>query len=363
MSRRSAAASADRDARGGLRLPARTPAAAGYAMPAEWARHAATWFSWPRDPVTFRDLEAVERAFVAAMAVLSHGERVEVLLPDAATLRRAQGMLERAGARDVRLRVLRTADVWIRDYGPTFLRRVRGRGPRRAFVRWRFNAWGGKYEKLLADDGIPDRLGLDLPRFAPPLVLEGGSIDVDGAGTVLTTEQCLLHPNRNPHLNRAELEAYLRAYLGVRHVVWLGAGVEGDDTDGHVDDLARFVAPGTVVTAYEDDRSDANFAALHDAWRRLVASTDADGRPLTVVRLPMPGPLHVGRRRLPASYANYLLGNRVVLLPAYGPKARDAAAARVLRRCFPGRTVVPIDCREVVYGYGSLHCASQQEPG
>ena len=337
-------------------------------MPAEWARHEATWLAWPHDPVTFADLEAVERVFARMAAALAEGERVELLVKDAATRRRAvaalreAGALEVKGARGVRIRILRTADSWIRDYGPTFLVRRKGRGPKRAFVRWRFNAWGRKYATLLRDDGIPDRLRLDMPRFAPGIVMEGGSIEVDGAGSVLVTEQCLLNANRNPRLDRAAIEAKLRAYLGVRQVLWLGEGIAGDDTDGHVDDLARFVGPRTVVTAYETDRADENFAPLDDAWRRLRKMTDASGRALTVVKLPMPGRLMDGKRRLPASYANFYVGNRVVLLPVYGPARRDAAAIRVLRRAFPSRTVLPIDCRPVVYGYGSIHCVTQQQP-
>jgi agmatine deiminase len=340
-------------------------------MPAEWARHAATWLSWPHDPVTFADLEGVERVFATMAAALSTGERVNLLVRDEQVLGRARAALREAGAKEagsatsargVALRVLRTSDVWIRDYGPTFLVRRSGRGPRRAFVRWRFNAWGEKYATLLRDDGIPDRLDLDLPRYAPGIVMEGGSIEVNGAGTVLTTEQCLLNPNRNPSLLRAELERVLREHLGVRQVLWLGEGIVGDDTDGHVDDLSRFVATRSIVTAYEDDPADENHALLHENWRRLRAMADPEGRPFDVVKLPMPGPLVSGRRRLPASYANFYVGNRVVLLPVYGPKARDAAATRVLRRAFPGRTVRPIDCRAVVYGYGSIHCVTQQEP-
>jgi agmatine deiminase len=331
-------------------------------MPAEWARHEATWMAWPHDPVTFRDLDAAERVFADMASTLSRHEHVEVLVPDETAALRAVALLDARGAKDACVHVFPTADVWIRDYGPTFLLRRTGRGPRRAYVRWRFNAWGGKYEGHLADDGVPDRLGLEDPRFAPPIVLEGGSIDVNGEGSVLVTEQCLLHANRNPHLVREEIEAWLRAYLGVRQVLWLGEGIVGDDTDGHVDDLARFAGPRTIVTAYEDDRKDANHEALHDAWRRLVAMADPEGRPFEVVRLPMPGPLHAGRRRLPASYANFYVGNGVVLLPAYGPPARDRKAARILRRCFPGRAIVPIECRELVHGYGGIHCATQQMP-
>jgi agmatine deiminase len=262
----------------------------------------------------------------------------------------------------VRLRRVATADSWVRDTGPTFLVRRRGRGPRRAYVRWRFNAWGGKYRTLMKDDGLADRLGLDLPRFAPGIVLEGGSIEVDGRGTLLVTEQCLLNRNRNPRRSREEIEAVLRSHLGVSTVVWLGEGIVGDDTDGHVDDFARFTAPGRVLVASEADRSDPNHAPLHDAWKRLRSATDARGRRLEVARLPMPGRLVSGRRRLPASYANFYVGNRVVLLPVYGPPRRDAAAVRILRSAFPTRRIVPLDARSLVYGYGSFHCVTQQEP-
>lgn len=348
--------------RSGLVLGRDTPAATGFAMPGEWVRHEATLISWPRDPVTFRDIPAVERIFADVIAALSHGERVDCLVPDGATAQRAAQLVGARGGRHVQFFEQPTADVWIRDYGPTFVLKRRGRSVRRGFVRWRFNAWGGKYEKLLADDGLPDRLGLPGPRFAPGIVLEGGSIDVNGEGSVLTTEQCLLHPNRNPHLKRAELEAYLRAYLGVRQVLWLGEGIVGDDTDGHVDDLARFVGPRTIVTAYEDDPKDANYAALHDTWRRLVAMADPEGRPFEVVKLPMPGALFAGKRRLPASYANFVIGNDRILLPAYGPRARDDKAAKILAKCFPGRPVVKIEAKELVYGHGSFHCATQQVP-
>jgi len=353
-------------------LPDDTPAACRYAMPAEWEPHVGTWLAWPHDRVTFDDLEGVESIFATMAAVLSTGERVNLLVKDAATEKRARAALAVASAREaasataktgVAIRRVRTADSWIRDYGPTYVVRRTGPEPRRAFVRWRFNAWGEKYATLLKDDGIPDRLRLDhLPRYAPGLVMEGGSIEVNGAGTVLTTEQCLLGKNRNPSLLRAEIEAYLRAYLGVRQVLWLGEGIVGDDTDGHVDDLSRFVSARTIVTAYEDDPKDENHALLHENWRRLRAMADPDGRPFEIVKLPMPGRLVSGKRRLPASYANFYVANQVVLLPVYGPNETDQRAIAILRKAFPTRTVVPIDARPMVYGYGSIHCVTQQEP-
>jgi agmatine deiminase len=346
--------------------PAATPAALGYAMPAEWAPHRATWLSWPHDSVTWpgRRMEAARRTFAAMAAALADGERVEILVKNAVLEREARSMLSDVGARASRIRFRRipTADAWMRDFGPTFLVRRRGRGPKRAYVRWRFNAWGGKYDRLLRDDGLPDRLGLRLPRFAPGIVMEGGSIDADGDGTLLTTEQCLLNRNRNPGLSKQDIERALCDTLGLSKVLWIGEGIAGDDTDGHVDDITRFVAPGVVLTSVEDDPRDENHAPLRENWKRLRTMTDAKRRRLEVVKLPMPSPLYAGRRRLPASYANFYVGNAVVLLPIYGDRTRDAKAIRTLARLFPTRRVVPLECADLVFGYGSIHCVTQQEP-
>jgi agmatine deiminase len=232
-----------------------------------------------------------------------------------------------------------------------------------AIVDWDYNAWGGKYPPYDLDDVIPTRIGreLDLPVYAPGIVMEGGSIDVNGRGTLLTTEACLLNPNRNPQLDRAQIEAHLCAYLGVRHILWLGDGIVGDDTDGHVDDITRFVDPATIVTAVEHDPADENYEPLQANLERLKGMTDQDGRPLRVVTLPMPPALEHDGQRLPASYANFYIANGVVLLPAYHPE-RDLEAAGVLAGLFPEREIVPIDCTDLVWGLGAFHCVTQQWP-
>jgi agmatine deiminase len=342
-----------------------TPRSRGFRWPAEWERHEATWLAWPHDPRTWPDcVEEAEGAFARLAAAVGAGETVHLLVKDAATESRARRHLSLAGARRVLLHRIPTADSWFRDYGPIVVVRGRGRRRERLALDFRFNAWGEKYAELMADDRIARRLvrihGLEDLRI--DLVLEGGSIDGNGAGTLLTTTQCLLHRNRNPSLVREEIERELREALGVRHVLWLGEGIVGDDTDGHVDDIARFVSPTAVVAAVEEDPKDPNHEPLVENLRRLSAMADQDGRPLEVVELPMPEPVFArDGRRLPASYANFYVANACVAVPVFGSR-RDAAALRVLRRCFPGRAIVPIRCEHVVEGMGTLHCVTQQLP-
>jgi agmatine deiminase len=256
-----------------------------------------------------------------------------------------------------------TNDAWCRDHGPIFIQRDRDGGREQAIVDWGFNAWGGKYPPFDLDDIVPTRIGaeLGLRVFAPGIVMEGGSLDVNGRGTLLTTESCLLNPNRNPGLDRREIERYLVDYLGVRRILWLGDGIEGDDTDGHVDDLTRFTDPRTVVTVVEDDPADSNYAPLRDNLERLRSMRDQDGEPFRIVTLPMPRPLEHEGQRLPASYANFYVANGVVLLPTYDP-ARDETARLTLQELFPTRRVVGIDCTDLVWGLGAIHCVTQQWP-
>lgn len=342
-----------------------TPRARGFRWPAEWEPHEATLLAWPHDPTTFAaGLEPAERAVATFAAAVSRGERVDLLVADGAMEDRARRALAEADAGNVRLWRVPTADVWIRDYGPTVLVAGEGAARRRLFVDFVFNAWGGKYEALRADDGVPERLAAlwGVERARADLVLEGGSIDGDGQGTLLTTEQCLLHENRNPGMDRADLERALGDWLGVERVLWLGAGIAGDDTDGHVDDLARFVAPGRVVAAVQPDPADPDHAALAENRARLGALRDARGRPLEVLELPMPAPcLDARGARLPASHANFYVCNAAVCVPVFGSPT-DEVALRLLARCFPDRAVVPIRCEHLVVGFGALHCASQQLP-
>ena len=340
-----------------------SPTARGYRMPAEWERHQATWLSWPHNPDTWPGLfPGVEPAMTEVVRALAASEPVYVNVLDAEHERHVRRMLEPVAPAG-RLEFFRfpTNDAWIRDHGAIFVTRP-GREPLLA-LDFDYNAWGGKYPPFDRDQQIPRRMAeaLGVLREAPGIVLEGGAIDVNGAGAVLTTEQCLLNPNRNPTLDRAEIEAVLRATLGVRQIVWLGEGIEGDDTDGHVDDLTRFVGPNRVVTVVESNRDDPNHAPLAANRRRLDSVViDGAGR-VEVLELPMPEPLRQGAERLPASYANFYIANEAVLLPVFDCP-QDAHARDVLGSCFPDREVVPIDCRVLVGGLGAIHCLTQQVP-
>jgi agmatine deiminase len=257
-----------------------------------------------------------------------------------------------------------TNDAWCRDHGPCFIQRnVDGRREE-AIVDWGYNAWGGKYPPFEDDDVIPTRIAEEfgIPVYHPGIVMEGGSLDVNGAGTLLTTESCLLNPNRNPSLTREQIERYLMDYLGVRHILWLGDGIVGDDTDGHVDDLSRFTDPSTIVTAVELDSSDENYRPLKENLDRLRSMRDQEGNPFRIVTLPMPPVAHYEGQRLPASYANFYIANGVVLLPAYDPTT-DEIARQTLQRCFPTRRVTLLDSRDLIWGLGSFHCVTQQWPG
>jgi agmatine deiminase len=343
--------------------PGDTPRNRGFHMPAEWEPHECVWLSWPHNRNTFPQLPAVEDAFHEFVREICMSDRVELFVPTAAIHRKVKVRLREDGIDPAQV-VLHTtgySDIWIRDYGPTFV--VNRALKRTAMVRWNFNAWGEKYEDQLEDGKIPEVMNrrLELPLFAPGIVLEGGSVEVNGRGTVITTRSCLLNPNRNPSLSPGEIEEFLKEYLGVVKVIWLNDGIQGDDTDGHIDDIARFVSPSTVVCAYENDPADANYKALHENYEILKKSTDQDGRPLTVVKLPMPARITSGDERCPATYANFYIGNTVVVVPVFNDP-NDAAALQILQGVFPHRKVTGIDARALVEGSGTFHCASQQQP-
>lgn len=350
-------------------MPTLPSHAARYRMPAEWSPHQATWFSWPHNPDTWGDyLPGVERQLAAAVSALAAGERVRINVRDREEGQRVAGLLKgTVPPHRVIFHEFPTNDAWCRDHGAIFVTRSPGQpaapdAPLRA-LDFQYNAWGGKYPPFEQDNAMPARMAaaLGVPWDTLPLVLEGGSIEVNGAGLLLTTEQCLCNPNRNPGLTRGEIEGWLRGLLGVTHILWLGEGILGDDTDGHIDDLTRFVAEDAVVTAVEADPADGNYAALHENRARLTGLVLPDGRPLRVRELPMPAPLYRGSTRLPASYANFYVGNKVVLLPTFNCPA-DKVAEQVLAECFPGRQIVGLDCREVVQGLGTFHCLTQQVP-
>ncbi len=345
-------------------------------MPAEWERHEATWLAWPTGKATWsgRILKEVEAIYLRMISELLRGEDVHLLVPNAATARRVERKLSRSKSHAGRLIIhaVKTVDVWIRDYGPIFVKRSSELGARSseqtvAFTKWTFNAWGGKYKELARDNTVVDRLEYleRSRRINVPVVLEGGSIDVNGRGTCLTTEQCLLNPNRNPSLSKKEIEAILKKNLGIKNVIWLKEGIEGDDTDGHVDDIARFVGPRTILTAVEPDKKDANHARLALNLRLLQQTSDQDGKKFSVLELPMPGrveiPFDAAQGRLPASYANFYIGNKAVLVPTYG-HSNDTRALKIIASLFKGRKTVGIECTALVHGLGSIHCVTQQQP-
>jgi agmatine deiminase len=343
--------------------PGDTPRNRGFHMPAEWEPHEAVWLSWPHNKTTFPKLSAVEEAFFEFVTAVHPSERIELFIPSAAVHRRVKTRIRESqiDLSRIKLHTTEFSDVWIRDYGPTFV--INRAIKRSAMVRWNFNAWGGKYEDQVNDGRIPTVMNrwLEFPQFVPGIVLEGGSIDVNGRGTVLTTRSCLLNPNRNPSLSSDIIEEFLMEYLGTVKVIWLNDGIVGDDTDGHIDDIARFVAPATVVCAYENDTTDANYRALHENYEILKQSSNQDGTPLTVVKLPMPAKIADGDERYPASYTNFYIGNTVVIVPVF-KDPNDTEALRILQGLFPGRKVIGIDARAMVEGFGTFHCATQQQP-
>ncbi|MEP6708965.1 MAG: agmatine deiminase family protein [Verrucomicrobiota bacterium] len=331
-------------------------------MPAEWEPHAATWLSWPRRegisfPGAFDRVLPTLRDMVEALVV---SEPVCINVCDLAHEAEARQTLRGLSFERLTFHHIPTNEPWCRDHGPIFL--TRATKPRMVVVDWDYNAWGGKYPPCDRDEVVPTRVAtkLGLPVYYPGMVLEGGSIDVNGAGALLTTESCLLHPNRNPSLTRAEIEARLRDYLGVREILWLGHGIEGDDTDGHVDDLTRFVGERRVVTVVEENRSDKNYEPLQENLARL-RKMKVGGAPLEINELPMPAKTIRDEMRLPASYANFYIANRCVLLPVFADP-NDKTAISILERAFPERRIIPIDCRELIWGLGTFHCLTQQQP-
>jgi agmatine deiminase len=331
-------------------------------MPAEWQPHEATWLSWPKDPTTFppETLGNVESIYVKMIEALAEGERVNVIVNDESTEVKISSMIR--STRNVVFPKIKSVDVWVRDYGPIFVKD--GRNEKIAATKWQFNAWGNKYEDLLPDNTA----GLEMAKlsgfeiFEPKIVLEGGSIDVNGEGTLITTNQCLLNKNRNPSLSQVEIAKYLREYLGARNLIWLEEGIKGDDTDGHVDDIARFVSPDTVLCMVEDDSSDPDYHALRQNYELLKKARDQSGKKLNLVPIPLPKrKVTFEGERLPASYANFYIGNSVVLVPIYGD-SNDDTALDSLRRFFPTRRIVGIECSSLVFGFGSIHCVTQQQP-
>ena len=327
-------------------------------MPAEWESHAATWLSWPRrEGISFPDsFHRVLPALREMVGALIDSEPVCINVCNGAHEAEARAVLDELPHQEcITYYEIPTNEPWCRDHGPIFL--TRNADPKLAIVDWDYNAWGNKYPPFNLDEVVPTRVAeiLKVPVFYPGMILEGGSIEVNGAGALLSSESCLLNKNRNPNLSREEIEKRLRDFLGVREILWLGDGIEGDDTDGHIDDLARFVSETKVVTVVEENRDDANYQPLQDNLNRL------SGFGLDIVILPMPKKMVREGQRLPASYANFYIANSCVLVPTFADPA-DELALRILRDCFPNRRVVGIDSRELIWGLGTFHCLTQQQP-
>ncbi len=339
-----------------------TPAALGYRWPAEWEPQARVWLSWPRNPKTWPGhFEPVPQEFAQFVRLLAEYEVVHVLAGGREIMEQARALVGQV--QNVVFHDLATNDAWCRDHGPTFLSHADADVPP-ALVNWEYNAWGGKYPPFDLDNEAPQRIGALQGRrvFSPGIVLEGGAIEGNGRGCVLTTESCLLHANRNVGMTKARAEAYLRDYLGARKVLWLTGGeIVGDDTDGHIDQIARFVNETTVVVSVCEDSADENYGPSQQNLRELTPLTDQENRPLSIVPLRLPGPLFCDDQRLPASYANFLIANGVVVVPAFGDPA-DAEAVATLKPLFPGRDVRLCPSRQLAWGLGSFHCLSQQEP-
>ena len=344
--------------------------------PAEWEPHRATWLSWPHNKETWPSgLAVVEDAFSEIVRAILPGEDVEILIGDAASAERVRGLLLGAGIgpiERVRFHEVPTNDAWIRDHGGVFVHASSGAASTASsqdestVIDFVFDAWGGKYPPWDLDAEVAAAMaavrGVHCEKSA--YVLEAGSVEGDGEGTILTTESCLLNPNRlraGQSRRREEMEALLESTLGARQILWLGEGIRGDDTDGHVDDLTRFVSPARVVTAVERDSRDENFAALAENRRRLTRMTDALGRSLDVIDLPMPRRIVSGGDRLPASYANFYVSNASVLVPVFSVDA-DREALGIFEGLFPDRAIAPIPARDLVEGLGAVHCVTQQEP-
>ncbi|GAO44293.1 agmatine deiminase family protein [Flavihumibacter petaseus] len=342
-----------------------TPKAAGYYFPAEFAPHDATWLSWPHKEASWPGkIQTIYPYYAQFIAVLAASERVCINVADQHMEQVAKTFLRAAGADLSRVSFFYhpTNDAWCRDHGPAFLINPTAAVPK-VVVDWGYNAWGGKYPPFDLDDVIPTLIAnhYGYPVYNPGIVMEGGSVEFNGAGTVLTSTACLLNPNRNPHLSQREIEQFLFDYYGMEQVLWIDEGIVGDDTDGHIDDTVRFVNEDTVLTVIEPDKQDENHELLEINLRQLKKMRLLNGKQLNIVELPMPDAVVYEDQRLPASYANFYIANNAVIVPTFR-SAKDDRALSIIQGCFPDRKVVGIDSTEIIWGLGSFHCLSQQEP-
>lgn len=338
----------------------------GYRFPAEWEEHEATWLSWPHKEESWPDrIQLIYPAYAEFIAELSKGEKVRINVKDEEMKAFALSFIEKTDAdlAQVEFYFFETNDAWCRDHGPAFLVNTQNTETPKVIVDWGFNAWGGKYPPFENDDVIPTKIGeaFNLPVFHPGIIMEGGSVEFNGKNTVLTSKSCLLNENRNPEYSQEQIEEFLRNYYGISQILWVEDGIVGDDTDGHIDDTIRFVNENTVLTVVEVDETDDNYELLQVNLRQLQEMRLEDGRPLNIIELPMPDAVYCEGERLPASYANFYIANKSVIVPTYNC-AKDAIALDIIQKCFPDRKVVGIDSTDIIWGLGSFHCLSQQEP-
>lgn len=341
-----------------------TPKESGYRFPAEWEKHVATWLTYPHNEASFPGtMDKIYSSYLRFVKAITQSELVRINIPDETYKQQFIQQLQEHQIDDSKVEIFihPSDDVWCRDHGPCFVVNEKA-AQKKAVVNWGFNAWGGKYP-YENDNNIPLRVAshYGLPVFSPGIIMEGGSIDVNGAGTLLTTTACLLNKNRNPHLSQKQIENYLMQYYNVEQIVWLGDGIAGDDTDGHVDDITRFVSSDMIVTAIEINRNDENYLPLQENLKQLKTLRLINGKQPDLVELPMPSPVHYQGNRLPASYANFYLTNDAVIVPNFRCKMDDKAMY-ILEDCFKDRKIVGIDSTDIVWGFGSFHCLSQQEP-
>ncbi|WP_428330164.1 agmatine deiminase family protein [Mucilaginibacter sp.] len=341
-----------------------TPKQNGFHFPAEWHRHTATWLSWPHKEESWPGkIDLIYPKYCEFIKIISEDELVRINVKDEQMAAFAKQLLSFAGVdlKKIEFYNFPTNDAWCRDHGPAFL--INEHTKQKAIIDWGYNAWGGKYPPFDLDDVIPTKIGdhFGMPVYNPGIVMEGGSVDFNGKGTLLTTTACLLNKNRNPHLDQEQIEAYLQNYYGVEQILWLGDGIVGDDTDGHIDDITRFTDENTVVTVVEENKNDDNYHLLQENLAALKTMRLLNGKQLDVVELPMPDAVIYDGQRLPASYANFYIANSAVVVPTYRC-ANDDRALDILQGCFPEHRVIGIDSTDIIWGLGSFHCLSQQEP-
>lgn len=342
-----------------------TPKQLGYYFPAEFAPHTATWLSWPHKEASWPGkIHTIFPYYAQFVKELAKGEKVRINIADDAMKSFAVMHLNKAAVNMDRVEFFfhPTSDAWCRDHGPAFLINPAA-AEKKVIVDWGYNAWGNKYPPYDLDDVIPTLIGnhFNIPVFHPGIVMEGGSVEFNGAGTLMTSTACLLNPNRNPHLDQQEIENYLMNYYGVDQILWIDEGIVGDDTDGHIDDTVRFVNEDTVITVIEENKKDENYPLLQHNLKQLQQMRLLNGRQLNIAELPMPDELVFEGQRLPCSYANFYIANNSVIVPTFRC-AKDDKALQIIRDCFPTREVIGIDSTEIIWGLGSFHCLSQQEP-